>query len=973
MQGYMFTDGKSSMAQRWARAITRLHKELLGQDPAERALHVRALRQGMQRSGVLGAASQWADQLQALLVALTADGASSASASSSILAFLPGFAVAEPILVDTQTTDTNEVEQDPCLYEELRQREIRELRADAEAYGQWEQEQVRNAMRPVEGPSSKRRCVMSIEAATGSEDTPQIVRTLSVDIPVDGEPVVLTLRVRELSENGEQRGACNARETGVPAVADGGGQGREGPPPATRPTQLDAMEFDEYEKVYRLWREGKVDLAEVARDYGNDVADMVQAQHAIVGLQDGGEEVEPLPSPQPLDTRERSGMVKEGGPRPPFGFFENMYGQWKQGMRTDKNVAAAFGAEWFVLFQMWKTWGLDAIYEQLEDVVDMGRAPPRRATPLVVPSEGTGHFKVPFSVIRQVYNRWRQDLLRDATVEWDVTELLEINTSPEGNASLEELLEPPSGWEQEQIREGGPGEAKDADFAYWPLNVGPKPGGSEDEPYGILTNDWQPRWADLRLQALRKLGHGPLLPLPRRSLPMARRPLQLTPRLRAATFDGFSPSPPAKGSPNLAYPFSPGSVATATPSCYGDVDEVPALAPYPWCAPLPGPLVPWPGTARKPAEVPEARYLWKVLPGFDALPGQDAMSVRCSDAEATLGLSIGFKIMELSNVSEVVGFDQTVLYIPEEVRLCATWVELEPVSPKAQVPSRPKDDMGGIQDRIVLPLDNDGHPEAAIEACQRACLERGSSGYELGADGSEARLVPQSEDGFLLQDFPVFPEGVKEEALRSQWKEGRLRFCSDSCPLPRLHLLQLTAVSIGLEVFRDMDAFPGSDARVQKDPGLARCRQICLTDGFGVQEGFAGFAIKDGVARFRSAKGAVLRTRLVPSLGGVFYILTVEKAAARRPLLVKAEDAEHLSFGPIDDRSSAVGVSQVAKQRLRLRLSVDAKTNTLISGKRLATVALRDVLYLSIYAYDDMNLLVNQVADYVSLQFMKDI
>ena len=127
-------------------------------------------------------------------------------------------------------------------------------------------------------------------------------------------------------------------------------------PPATRPTQLDAMEFDEYEKVYRLWREGKVDLAEVARDYGNDVADMVQAQHAIVGLQDGGEEVEPLPSPQPLDTRERSGMVKEGGPRPPFGFFENMYGQWKQGMRTDKNVAAAFGAEWLVLFQMWKTW-----------------------------------------------------------------------------------------------------------------------------------------------------------------------------------------------------------------------------------------------------------------------------------------------------------------------------------------------------------------------------------------------------------------------------------------------------------------------------------------------------------------------------------------------------------------------------------------------------------------------------------------
>jgi len=103
------------------------------------------------------------------------------------------------------------------------------------------------------------------------------------------------------------------------------------------------------------------------------------------------------------------------------------------------------------------------------------------------------------------------------------------------------------------------------------------------------------------------------------------------------------------------------------------------------------------------------------------------------------------------------------------------------------------------------------------------------------------------------------------------------------------------------------------------------------------------------------------------------------------------EDAEHLSLGPIDDRSpqedakkvgpraslrdsrgrsSAVGVSQVAKQRLRLRLSVDAKTNTLISGKSLAQ--LLGEMGLTGYNEDDMNLLVNQVADYVSLQFMKE-
>ncbi|CAJ1335270.1 unnamed protein product [Effrenium voratum] len=63
-------------------------------------------------------------------------------------------------------------------------------------------------------------------------------------------------------------------------------------------------------------------------------------------------------------------------------------------------------------------------------------------------------------------------------------------------------------------------EKRDVDFAYWPLNVGPKPGGSDDEAYGILTNDWQPRWADRRLQALRRLCPQPSVP--RKSLPARR-------------------------------------------------------------------------------------------------------------------------------------------------------------------------------------------------------------------------------------------------------------------------------------------------------------------------------------------------------------------------------------------------------------------------------------------------------------------
>eukprot|EP00913_Durusdinium_trenchii_P003110 g2874.t1 len=157
-------------------------------------------------------------------------------------------------------------------------------------------------------------------------------------------------------------------------------------------------------------------------------------------------------------------------------------------------------------------------------------------------------------------------------------------------------------------------ERKDVDFAYWPLNVGPKPGsGADDEAYGILTNDWQPRWADPRLQALRRLCPEPLIPSPRK----VRRPLQL-PRSRADS--AGTPSPFHVITP------SPDTAAVATPSCYGQVDEPLWRAPFPWCQPLPGPLVPWPGEPWS-KEMPEARYIWEVLDGIDSDPGKDGESL----------------------------------------------------------------------------------------------------------------------------------------------------------------------------------------------------------------------------------------------------------------------------------------------------------------------------------------------------------
>src|SRR5690606_39828235 len=44
----------------------------------------------------------------------------------------------------------------------------------------------------------------------------------------------------------------------------------------------------------------------------------------------------------------------------------------------------------------------------------------------------------------------------------------------------------------------------DFDFAYWPLNPGPKASG-DDEPYGLLELDWKTPREDFRTEAIRRI------------------------------------------------------------------------------------------------------------------------------------------------------------------------------------------------------------------------------------------------------------------------------------------------------------------------------------------------------------------------------------------------------------------------------------------------------------------------------------
>jgi len=136
--------------------------------------------------------------------------------------------------------------------------------------------------------------------------------------------------------------------------------------------------------------------------------------------------------------------------------------------------------------------------------------------------------------------------------------------------------------------------AKDADFAYWPLNVGPKAGhgadaataaadGAEggDESYGLLRNDWSPRWPDERLRLLRMCC--PPNGSPQRG---GRAPSQA----QGGGTSGGASSGTSGGA-------SGGGEALVAPPA-GWPPRLPlCLAPWPWCAPLPGPLTAFPKDA----------------------------------------------------------------------------------------------------------------------------------------------------------------------------------------------------------------------------------------------------------------------------------------------------------------------------------------------------------------------------------------
>ena len=132
-----------------------------------------------------------------------------------------------------------------------------------------------------------------------------------------------------------------------------------------------------------------------------------------------------------------------------------------------------------------------------------------------------------------------------------------------------------------------------------------------DESYGLLTNDWRPRWHDERLRQLRRcaphqgapqrLGHAP-------SLDGLSNHGNRCNSDSAGSTSSSSSGTSSNGSSQNDTSWLNAAVATAlTHACLiapppdWPVNMPLVWAPSPWCGPLPGPLIPWPGDPVLPA------------------------------------------------------------------------------------------------------------------------------------------------------------------------------------------------------------------------------------------------------------------------------------------------------------------------------------------------------------------------------------
>ena len=352
---FVATEGRDTPQQRWARGLLRLQKELVGQRKDKRRANVQGLLTSLRAVPHGPMNSEWGEQLQALLMVLLEDTTEVESPGevnvewlqawlAELSTFIPGMQMwGSPILVEVdsqpQTTSSGgdhhlgegvtHREIEDLLRVELEERELRHresehedqrqadyerlcrieeehLRREAADYQAWEDSQIRRYLADTSPASaSRKRCILQVELSSGSGDRPVRRQTLALEVPDDGSESTVVIRARMEPDQDGVETQCVPSPQPDPDVQLGpepaGDQGFGDSMPAegisqegqcgTVPELLPHLEFHEYEAVYDKWCKAELTTEEVARTYGKQVVEMLQAQFVLsaeVDFEKGG-------------------------------------------------------------------------------------------------------------------------------------------------------------------------------------------------------------------------------------------------------------------------------------------------------------------------------------------------------------------------------------------------------------------------------------------------------------------------------------------------------------------------------------------------------------------------------------------------------------------------------------------------------------------------------------------------------------
>ena len=272
-------------------------------------------------------------------------------------------------------------------HEHLCEIEKAHLAEEAAAYQAWEDSQIRQYLEEkMEHGGAKRRCVLQVEASSGSNDAMRLQHVFSMDVPDDGSSVSVTIKAR-MEQNPDDVEtqlvpSPRPRDDDPEVLRSGGGvpvgesvEAQRG----TIPDLLPHMEFDEYEQVYEKWRRGDMTMAELTKTYGAEAAELIQAQYALGCEVDAAASPEKPVKAEPAAATQLNGTgggtttvtspTECGSTLVPFAIMQHVYRKWLDGSISATTLVQVYGQRWLEAFEIIRTSGLAAGRPLLEHSV----------------------------------------------------------------------------------------------------------------------------------------------------------------------------------------------------------------------------------------------------------------------------------------------------------------------------------------------------------------------------------------------------------------------------------------------------------------------------------------------------------------------------------------------------------------------------------------------------------------------------